>query len=171
MSESKFKTLRHIETVRNFLNTMVREILTRAERHDQTKLGEFESKIFDEFTPKLRGCTYGSDEYKGYLKEMEPALQSHYLHNRHHPEYFQLGTEEYNTMCFDSPLERMNLIDLLEMVCDWKAATLRHDDGDIFKSIEINQERFGYTDELKRILVQTAHFLNDSNTEHHAEES
>jgi hypothetical protein len=41
------------------------------------------------------------------------------------------------------------------MLCDWKAATLRHDDGDIRRSIEINQERFGYSDELKQILINT----------------
>ena len=53
----------------------------------------------------------------------------------------------------------MNLIDLLEMICDWKASSERHADGDIFKSIEINQKRFGYSDDLKNILMNTATFL------------
>jgi hypothetical protein len=38
---------------------------------------------------------------------------------------------------------------------DWKAATLRHADGDILKSIEINQKRFGYSDDLKEIFKNT----------------
>lgn len=54
----------------------------------------------------------------------------------------------------------MSKIDLLEMLCDWKAATLRHNDGDIRKSVEINQERFGYSDELKQILLNTLDLLN-----------
>jgi len=49
----------------------------------------------------------------------------------------------------------MSLLDLVEMLCDWKAATLRHNDGDIRKSIEINQKRFGYSDELKAIFLNT----------------
>lgn len=49
----------------------------------------------------------------------------------------------------------MNLIDLIEMLCDWKAATIRHNDGDIRKSIAINQKRFGYSDEMKRFMLNT----------------
>ena len=165
MSESKFKTMRHIETVRNYLNTVIKELLVRGEKHDQTKMQPEESDVFDEFTPKLRDCTYGSDEYKGFLKEMQPALDHHYLHNRHHPEHFAVGDNK------DSPLKAMNLIDLVEMLCDWKAATLRHDDGDIFKSIEINQERFNYSDDLKQVLINTAHKLDYYDLKHHAEES
>jgi len=50
----------------------------------------------------------------------------------------------------------MSLIDIVEMICDWIAAVERHDDGNIFKSIEINQKRFGYSDDLKNILINTA---------------
>jgi len=49
----------------------------------------------------------------------------------------------------------MTLLDVVEMLCDWKAATQRHADGDILKSVEINQKRFGYSDELKAILRNT----------------
>jgi hypothetical protein len=45
------------------------------------------------------------------------------------------------------------------MIVDWKAASERHADGDILRSIEINQSRFGYSDELKQILVNTVHEL------------
>jgi hypothetical protein len=115
--------------------------------HDQSKLEEPEVEIFDEFTPKLRESTYGSDEYKGYLGQMQVALRHHYAANRHHPEHH------------DDGIQGMHLIDLLEMMCDWKAATLRHADGDLIESIEKNQERFGYSDELKAILVNTARWI------------
>jgi hypothetical protein len=49
----------------------------------------------------------------------------------------------------------MDLIDLVEMFCDWKAATLRHKDGDINKSIEINSQRFKMSDQLKKIFINT----------------
>ena len=170
MSESKFKTMRHIETVRNYLGSVVKELLARAESHDQSKLQSPEVEIFEIYTPKLRRCTHGSEEYKGYLKEMQVALDHHYFANRHHPEYFMVGPE-YNGPWVQSSLERMTLIDLVEMLCDWKAATLRHADGDIMQSVNQNQERFGYSDELRMILANTARWLNATDTKHHADES
>jgi hypothetical protein len=47
----------------------------------------------------------------------------------------------------------MSEIDKLEMIADWKAAVTRHKDGDILKSIEINQKRFGYTDSDKEWIL------------------
>jgi hypothetical protein len=55
----------------------------------------------------------------------------------------------------------MSLIDLLELICDWKASSMRHSDGDIKKSIEINQKRFNYDDTLKQILLNTVSFLDN----------
>jgi hypothetical protein len=49
----------------------------------------------------------------------------------------------------------MSLIDLIEMVCDWMAATMRVKDGDIYKSLEINQERFGIDEQLAGIIKNT----------------
>ena len=92
-------------------------------------------------------CTYGSEEYKSYLNGLKPALDRHYFNNRHHPEHF------------DNGIQGMNLIDILEMICDWKASSERHENGDIYKSIEINQKRFGYSDDLKSILKNTVDFL------------
>jgi hypothetical protein len=157
--DERFKTLRHIETVRNHLNACVRELLTRAEQHDQSKLQDPERAMFDKFTPLLRASTYGSEEYRGFLAGMSTALAHHYENNRHHPEHFENG------------IQGMHLIDVLEMLCDWRSSGLRHADGDIFKSIEINQKRFGYSDELKQLFVNTAEWLNSQNVFHHAEES
>ena len=54
----------------------------------------------------------------------------------------------------------MNLIDIIEMLCDWKAATMRHNDGNIYKSIDLNQKRFKYSNELKDIFINTAKYLD-----------
>lgn len=107
-----------------------------------------EKEIFDQFTPLLKNSTYGSEEYKKFLTEMKVGLDHHYENNSHHPEHF------------DNGIQGMSLFDLLEMLCDWKAATMRHADGDIHKSIEINQKRFGYSDELKKIFLNTLYELN-----------
>jgi hypothetical protein len=43
----------------------------------------------------------------------------------------------------------MDLVQVIEMLADWKAATLRHADGDLARSIEQNAERFGYGDQFR----------------------
>lgn len=138
----------HINAVRLLLNEVVSIILVRAAQHDKSKLREPEKQIFDEYTPKLKATTYGSGEYKNMLSEMQVALDHHYMNNRHHPEYFNDG------------ISSMTLIDIVEMLCDWMAATKRHADGDIMESIKINQNRFGYSDELKQILFNTVKEVN-----------
>lgn len=141
---TNYQTMRHIEHVRRLLNIVVRELLERGERHDQSKLESPEVEVFAEFTPKLAGSTYGSAEYEGFRKAMGPALAHHYAKNRHHPEHFANGVDD------------MNLIDLIEMFCDWKAATLRHNDGNIRKSIKANADRFRLSPQIVRILENTA---------------
>lgn len=54
-----------------------------------------------------------------------------------------------------SGINGMSLLDLLEMVCDWKAATMRHADGNIVRSLEINQKRFDMTPQLAGIIRNT----------------
>ena len=156
MEDQRPQTRKHIDKVRNLIQTTIYELNSRLIHHDESKLESPEREIFDEYTPKLKGTTYGSDEYKGYLKAMKPALDHHYAANRHHPEHFTPLVAHMNVV---NETFAMNLIDIIEMLCDWKAATLRHDDGDILKSIEINQKRFGYSDELKAILANTVEYL------------
>jgi len=53
----------------------------------------------------------------------------------------------------------MTLVDLVEMLADWKAATERSDTGDLRKSLEIQRESFGLSNQLVMILRNTAeHF-------------
>ena len=172
MYDSKEDTLEHIDKVANFINKLDDELLNRGLKHDKSKLEKPEKLIFDEYTPKLKDCTYGSEEYKQYLSEMQVALDHHYKNNRHHPEYFskyvcggcfkefkevpdRCDICSYSQFQKESDISQMTLIDLCEMIADWKAATLRHANGDIAKSLEINQKRFKYTDELKQILLNT----------------
>lgn len=143
------ETRKHILEVSKNITFIVKDLLHRAVHHDSSKLESPEKEIFEMYTPKLRGTTYGSETYNKYLKEMKVALDHHYAINRHHPEFW--GPNAF---------EKMSLLDIVEMLCDWKAATMRHADGDIRKSIEINQKRFGYSDELKQILINTLPYLN-----------
>lgn len=139
-----FDTMRHIERVRNLLNLFISDLLRRAEEHDQSKLESPEVEAFTEFTPKLANSTYGSEEYEGFRKAMKPALDHHYARNSHHPEHYKNGIND------------MNLLDVLEMFADWKAASERHNDGNILKSIEKNADRFGMSPQLVQLMENTA---------------
>ena len=146
--DSKTDTLLHIKRVSQLLTEASIELIKRANVHDNSKLESPEKELFDEFTPKLKDCTYGSDEYKEYLKELKVALDHHYQNNSHHPEHYENGVNGFD------------LFDLMEMFFDWKAAGERHADGNIYKSIEINKDRFKLSEQLVSIFKNTAFNLN-----------
>jgi hypothetical protein len=145
------ETRKHIVNVAKFVGIITTQLQKRATEHDESKLGPPELELFTEYTPKLAETTYGSKEYKEFLKGLGPALQHHYAKNRHHPEHYPNGIND------------MTLIDLVEMFCDWKAATLRHHDGNILKSIEQNTERFKISEQLAQILKNTAELFEHVN--------
>lgn len=161
--DSSIDNSEHVKKVSKYCNMFAEEMIKRGRVHDSSKFFPPEKEIFDEYTPKLKDLEYGSDEYKICLTNMQVALDHHYENNDHHPEYFNLrykSRDGKGTPVYEG-LSGMNLFQLSEMFCDWFAAGQRHDDGKslnekIMNSICINQERFGYSDELKSILINTA---------------
>lgn len=148
-SECQVETMKHIERVRYYIRLMTDKLTNRGVNHDKIKLETPEIEIFTEFTPKLAEMQYGSDEYINCLEKMKPALEHHYANSRHHPEHFVNGISD------------MNLIDIIEMLCDWKASSERQHDGNLLKSIETNSERFKYDGQLKQILINTAKLIDE----------
>ena len=130
----------HIGYVKHFIGKIVLKLVERSFGHDASKLQEPEKSMFDEFTPRLKETVFGSDEYKSALVDMGEALKHHYASNRHHPEHFENG------------INSMNLVDIVEMVCDWNAVAF-------LKGQEVNldylAERFGISDQLKGIIANT----------------
>jgi hypothetical protein len=147
---ANYETLRHMEKVRNFIDLIIVELLDRARKHDQTKLESPEVELFTEYTDQLKDLTYGSDEYNAALAAMGPAIKHHYANNRHHPEHFKNGIDD------------MNLVDMIEMLCDWKAASTRHNDGNLRRSIEINGNRFGMSPQLIKIFENSVSLVEDT---------
>jgi len=143
------EVMKHREEVSKLLSAVVSEIGKRMELHDRSKLKDPELGVFAKMTPKLKGSTYGSPEYMEMLDQMKPALDHHYTENRHHPEHFDHGIAD------------MNLIDLIEYICDCMAATKRHSDGDIQKSIVKNTERHKIPEAVVMILKNTVTWLQE----------
>jgi len=138
----------HIKNVDGYISRIISELRLRGANHDKSKNQEPELSIFATMNTKLKDLEYGSEEYKESLKKLGPALDHHYANNRHHPEHFKNGISD------------MDIVDLVEMLCDWKAASQRHNTGNIQKSIELNAERFGMCDQLVSIFENSTKFLD-----------
>lgn len=143
--DSTEETKAHIEEVRKELDSVCTKLQYRALVHDASKFLPQEKRLFDKMTPILKELEYNSLEYKESLRLLKPALDHHYKVNRHHPEHFENGVND------------MTLIDIIEMYCDWKAAVKRTKDSDMEKSIKINQKRFGISEQLTQIFLNTLH--------------
>ena len=142
--DSAEDTKAHIRCVAHYLEAVVHELCLRGGRHDASKLRPPEKEAFDRCTPKLKATVYGTPEYKEACRELGPALKHHYENNPHHPEFHVDG------VC------GMSLLDLIEMLCDWKAAGERHaDGGDMMRSLDINAGRHNMPDAIRDVLQKT----------------
>lgn len=107
--------------------------------HDNSKYRWSEAQGFIRVLPKLYGMTYGTPCYMETLKEIQPNVDLHYKRNPHHPEHY-------------GGIEKMSLLDTVEMVCDWKVAIKKHHDGNIERSFNVNRTRFGITPEREALM-------------------
>jgi hypothetical protein len=145
-------TMDHRAKVVSYLGEICNSLMERGAAHDQSKLEEPELSLFAEWGPRLKQMEYGSQEYKDALSTMGAALKHHYEHNRHHPEHFE------------QRVDGMTLVDLVEMVADWRAAAHRMaqggenaDDISMFlTSLATNAKRFKLDPQLVNILANTA---------------
>ncbi len=140
-------TLEHILEVQKLIGVIVKELVKRGEEHDKSKLSGIELANSAVWTPKLGGIVYGSPEHAASRMKQMDALAIHYAVNRHHPEHFING------------IAGMNLVDIVEMFCDWKAALSRYKGGDLRDSIAINAKKFNIPAELASIFENTVSIL------------
>jgi hypothetical protein len=143
LNSGDLATLKHINDVRDNLLIFIRELLDRITKHDLSKLESPEREIFAEHLEELGKTQYGSPEYKALLEKVRPAINHHYSKNRHHTEFHKNGIDD------------MTLVDLVEMLSDWRAATKRNSNGNIRKSIEINAEKYNISPQLRKIMENT----------------
>ena len=137
---TNYETMKHIHQVGKNIHILVSKLLKRADNHDASKLESPEVEFFTQKTHLLSGLTYGSEEYNQCLKELAPALEHHYANNRHHAAHYDNGIND------------MNIVDFIEMFCDWAASCKRHNDGNLNKSIEINAKRFDMPEMMVNVL-------------------
>jgi len=139
--DSTETTTKHIEKVQSYCAAFAADILHRGAIHDLSKLQEPEKAHLDrmEYITKTYGnAPYGSYEYKSRLKTLKGFTEHHYRSNSHHPEHYANGIEE------------MSLLDIVEMLQDWKAASERNGDSAIMLTACVR--RFHIVPQLENIL-------------------
>lgn len=144
MTESEKDTRTHILWVGVRLNEAIYNLEERRRTHDLSKLEEPELSGYDGLSQALQGLTYGTPEYRAAFAPFKEIIQHHYASNTHHPEHWANGIED------------MSLLDIIEMLADWKAASERGN-GDFKHSLEVSIARFHLDDDrLGEILTNTA---------------
>ena len=111
--------------------------------HDRSKFLADEFDAFVQTRPRFRSANYGSPEYRACVDEIRPAIERHYARNRHHPDYYSQG------------VAGMSLIDLLEMLADWKAASDRNPNLTFADSLPKAYEKHGISEPMQRHIEQT----------------
>jgi hypothetical protein len=137
----------HQNKVRALINLGIGELWRRYLEHDRSKLDSPEFEIFSAHFAEFNAAEYGTPDYFVALAKVSEAISHHYEVNRHHPEHFPNGIAD------------MDLIDLFEMLCDWMAATSYGTNGNLAKSIKVNTQRFNLSDQMVRVLENTAGWL------------
>lgn len=137
--------LNHMKNIQDLIFIINRKLNSLAEKHDLDKLQEPIATIYSEIIPRYTNLVYGTEEFESYLETLNKAT-NHYNKNEHHPEHFKNG------------INGMNLLNIIEMFCDWYSASIR-DGGNIYKSISVNKKRFDISNQLEDIFLNTANFL------------
>lgn len=143
MTESQADTINHIGKVQSNLSKAIYNLNDRKDMHDRSKLEEPELSGYEGLSQALKGLTYGTPEHRAAFAPYKEIIQHHYAANRHHPEHWQMGVTD------------MSLLDIIEMLADWKAANDRNG-GDFGHSIQVSVSRFRISEQLHAILINTA---------------
>jgi hypothetical protein len=101
------------------MGVLVAALQRRMAVHDLSKLRDDEFVGFSRINAAARIQKFGSPEYAEGMRREKPTIDQHFARNRHHAEYFTL---------FDAGGESMNVLDIIEMVCDWWAASKGYSD-------------------------------------------
>ena len=151
-NDDKFGLLRSFIRHRAYLAEVMSRVAgalnSRAAIHDVSKLADDEFAGFARINGAARVNKFGSPEYAEGMKRERPTIDLHFSRNRHHPERPGLvgeAAEEKRGLPDDFTYWQardgatMTFLDVIEMVCDWWAASKGYnDDRPWSKSVELN---------------------------------
>ena len=139
-------TADHITAVEDNLVVFAGELITRAGAHDRSKFEDVElGPLADMIKVEEREgkVEFGTPEYAARTAMLDGMWRNHVAHNDHHPEHF------------DDGITGMNLLQIVEMLCDWQAASAQRDPSKTM-NITFCVEKYGIPPMLEQILRNTA---------------
>lgn len=138
---TSFFILKHKLLVFWYIIKFCRVLIIRGLKHDNSKFSKEEFEYVYLLSKNDKTIKFGTQEYYDLVDSIGPAKRAHFIRNRHHVE-------------FHNSIKDMNLIDLIECLADWLAATKRKS-GDIYNSIDINKEKYKIGEKTKNRLIST----------------
>lgn len=139
--------IRHITEVRRAILRVRHDLESRAEAHDLSKWSPEEFPGFTRINATARQHPYGSEEYKASIRAEKPTVKRHQEGNSHHPE------------AHEPFLYEMGWLDLIEMVCDWWAASQTYGTTPWPEVLQRQRERWKWSPEQWWLIEQVAGFL------------
>lgn len=151
-------TRKHQQWVAERMIAVAKKLLDRAVIHDASKFSDIEKNAYIEPVWELntREVPYGSEEYKALTKQMGAGWEHHKANNSHHPENVEITLPEFA----HDPFSGMDLLDLIEMLCDWCAAARRRGNSPWLPLDNFEKEK-GLSHQLRCILQNTLGVLTD----------
>lgn len=141
-SSTSSYTLEHINQVKSKMEFFASVLATRGTSHDSSKLIEPEYSGWLAMDQEPR-YLYGSEKYYDKINRYKEVLEHHYSLNSHHPEHFE------------NPSTQMDLVDLIEMLCDWFSYSNNISWLEGYNTINFQCARFGLNDTIRYLLLNT----------------
>lgn len=134
----------HVDKVQSRMIDIINNLANRAKWHDASKFHEPEKSGYEKLHERLTPIAYGTPEYKTVMVEFKWLLDRHFSANDHHPEHHDDGIND------------MNLMAVMEMLADWKAASERpQSTSTLAQGLRWNFERFKIGPQLAQIILNT----------------
>jgi hypothetical protein len=133
----------HVSEVRENIASVNAELVRRGIAHDRTKFQALEFDAFVSTRDAFKKANYGTPEYQACVDAVKPAVDHHHGNNRHHTSYHENGVND------------MSLIDIVEMICDWKAASRRSPDKKFIDTLDYAFDKYGIDSQLQGIIRNT----------------
>jgi Family of unknown function (DUF5662) len=141
--------IQHIQWLMEGMCWIQSQLMLRMLTHDRTKIEADELDAYAEIVPHFKDFEYGTEEHEAHGNKLEGAWTHHTSHNKHHVEHFEQGMVD------------MTLIDIIEMVCDWRAASLRSGSFDYKRSLEIAKKSNSIPSMLAQIIENTCRVMDE----------
>lgn len=125
----------------------------RAMTHDNSKTTDEEYKYYKMVNNVNRNDFKTYEAYMDYIKPtLNKGLKHHYENNRHHPEHFDNGVDD------------MNIVDIIEMMVDWKAS-IEQNGKNLYEEVEYNFKKYNISEQLQKIILNTYKYIDDLENE------